>query len=158
MGEKTMFDNEIYTAHAKTLEKTTLHFIERNAFVGFLREHMDVALRLIEKLCREIKGFQDKLVEIAYEDSNERLARLLLLIAKEYGVETSKGTDTGIELSRADLAELAGISTETAIRTLSRFKDQGMIALDGSKIFLVDKERLTKLAEPFLVALKENLL
>ncbi|HEY5596553.1 MAG TPA: helix-turn-helix domain-containing protein, partial [Candidatus Bipolaricaulota bacterium] len=60
--------------------------------------------------------------------------------------------------SRADLAELAGISTETAIRTLSRFKDQGMIALDGSKIFLVDKERLTKLAEPFLVALKENLL
>lgn len=158
LGEKTMFDNEIYTAHAKTLEKTTLHFIERSAFIGFLKEHMEVALRLIEKLCREIKGFQDKLVEIAYEDSNERLARLLLLIAKEYGVETSKGTDTGIELSRADLAELAGISTETAIRTLSRFKDQGMIALDGSKIYLVDKERISKLAEPFLVALKENLL
>ena len=157
LGEKTMFDNEIYTAHAKTLEETTLHFIERNAFVDFLKAHPDVALRLIEKLAREIKGFQGKLVEIAYEDSSERLARLLLLIAKEYGIKTPKGTDIGIELARSELAELAGMSTETAIRTLSKFKERNMIHLDGHRILIIDKERLNKFAEPFLVALKENL-
>jgi len=158
LGEKTMFDNEIYTAHAKTLEATTLYFIERNAFIDYLKEHPEVSLRLIEKLCREIKGFQGKLVEIAYEDSNERLARLILLLAKEYGEDTDQGLDVGIELSRADIAELAGMTTETAIRTLSKFKDRGMIALDGSKIYIIDKEQLNKLAEPFLVGLKENLL
>lgn len=158
LGEKTMFDNEIYTAHAKTLEDTTLHFIERNAFIEYLKDHPEVSLRLIEKLCREIKGFQGKLVEIAYENSSERLARLLLLLAKEYGIETEDGLDIGIELSRADFAELAGMTTETAIRTLSKFKERGMIALDGSKIYITDKDQLNKLAEPFLVGLKENLL
>lgn len=158
LGEKTMFDNEIYTAHAKTLEATTLHFIERNAFIDFLKTHPEVSLRLIEKLCREIKGFQGKLVETAYEDSTERLARLLLLMAKEYGFETPKGVDIGLALSRSELAELAGLSTETAIRTLSKFKEQDMIALDGQRILITDKKRLNSLAEPFLVTLKENLL
>lgn len=158
LGEKTMFDREIYTAHAKTLEATTLYFIERNEFIAFLRDHPEVALRLIEKLSREIKGFQGKLVEITYEGSSERLARLLLLIAKEYGTSTPKGAEIGIELSRTELAELAGMSTETAIRTLSKFKEREMIALEGHKIFLIDKEQLNKLAEPFLVVLKENLL
>jgi hypothetical protein len=41
---------------------------------------------------------------------------------------------------------------------LSRLKDRGLIALEGSKIFIVDREGLSKLAEPFLIALKENLL
>lgn len=158
LGEKTMFDNEVYTAHAKTLEATTMHFIERNAFIDFLKENPDVSLRLIEKLAREVKGFQGKLVEIAYEDSSERLARLLLLIAKEYGVKTPKGTDIGIELARSELAELAGMSTETAIRTLSKFKERKLIQLDGQRILIIDKEQLNKFAEPFLVALKENLI
>jgi len=158
LGEKTMFDREVYTAHAKTLERTTLYFLERNEFIAFLKERPEVSLRLIEKLCREIKGFQRKLIEITYEGSNERLARLLLLIAKEYGIDTPQGVDIGLDLSRAELAELAGVSTETAIRALSKFKEKGMLKLVGSKIYLVDKAQLNTLAEPFVVALKENLI
>jgi len=158
LGEKTMFDRDVYTAHAKTLETTTLHFFERNEFLDFVKHFPQVGLRLLEKLSREIKGFQSKLVEIAYEGSTERLARLLLLIAKEYGFSVEQGTDIGLELSRADLAELAGISTETAIRTLSKFKERGLIDMEGHRIVLLDKAKLLKISEPFVVALKENLL
>ncbi|OGF54785.1 MAG: hypothetical protein A2Z21_09020 [Candidatus Fraserbacteria bacterium RBG_16_55_9] len=158
LGEKTLFDREVYTAYAETLEETTLHFIEREPFIAFLRGHPEVALKFIEKLARELKGFQDKLMEASYEGSLERLARLLLLMGKQYGVQTGKGLDIGMELSRQELAELAGVATETAIRMLSRLKDRGLIALEGSKIYIVDREGLSKLAEPFLIALKENLL
>ncbi len=158
LGEKTLFDREVYTAYAETLEETTLHFIERAPFIEFLRDHPEVALKLIEKLARELKAFQDKLMEASYEGSLERLARLLLLMGKQYGVQTEKGLDLGVELSRQELAELAGIATETAIRMLSRLKDRGLIALEGSKIYIVDREGLSELAEPFLITLKENLL
>ena len=158
LGEKTLFDREVYTAYAETLEETTLHFIEREPFIAFLRGHPEVALKFIEKLARELKAFQDKLMEASYEGSLERLARLLLLMGKQYGVQTEKGLDIGMELSRQELAELSGVATETAIRMLSRLKDRGLIALEGSKIYIVDREGLSKLAEPFLVALKENLL
>ncbi len=158
LGEKTLFDREVYTAYAETLEETELHFIQREPFVEFLREHPEVALRLIEKLSRELKAFQGKLMEASYEGSLERLARLLLLIGNKYGRETEKGLDIGVRLSRQELAEMAGISTETAIRVLSRMKQRGLLALEGSKIYLLDREGLEELADPLLVPLKENLL
>ena len=158
LGEKTMFDREVYTAYAETLEDTTLHFIEREPFLAFLREHPEVALRLIEKLSRELKAFQGKLMEASYEGSLERLARLLLMMGRRYGRETEKGLDIGIQLSRQELAELAGISTETAIRVLARMKERGLIALEGSKIYILDREGLSELAGPFFITLKENLL
>ncbi len=158
LGEKTLFDREVYTAYAETLEDTTLHFIEREPFIEFLKEYPEVALRLIEKLSRELKAFQDKLMEASYEGSLERLARLLLMMARKYGVETEKGLDVGVELSRQELAELAGISTETAIRMLSRMKDRGLITLEGHKIYILDRSSLNELANPFYVTLKENLL
>jgi CRP/FNR family transcriptional regulator len=158
LGEKTMFDREIYTAYAETLEETKLHFIEREPLLDFLRTHPEVSMRFIEKLSREIKAFQDKLMETSYVGSLERLARLLLLMGKEYGVQSEKGLDIGVELSRQEIAEMAGISTETAIRMLSRLKERGLVALEGPKIYILDKDELGGLAEPFLIALKENLL
>jgi CRP-like cAMP-binding protein len=158
LGEKTMFDREVYTAYAQTLERTRVHFFQREGFLEFLQKYPGVALKIIEKLSREIKGFQDKLMETSYEGSQERLARLLLLMAKEYGTQDEKGLDIGIELSRQELAELAGISTETAIRTLSRFKERGFVELGGHKIYIVNREELGKLAEMFQTSLKENLL
>jgi CRP-like cAMP-binding protein len=158
LGEKTLFDREVYTAYAETLEETTLHFMEREPLFEFLKEHPEVTLKFIEKLARELKAFQDKLMEASYEGSLERLARLLLLMSKQYGVQTEKGLDIGVDLSRQELAELAGVATETVIRMLSRLKDRGLIALEGSRIYIRDREGLSKLAEPFLIALKENLL
>ncbi len=158
LGEETMFDRDVYSAFARTLEDSTLHFIEREPFIEFLKDHPEVALKFIQKLAQEIKGFQDKLIETSYEGSLERLARLLLLMGKKYGAQTEKGLDIGVELTRQELAELAGISTETAIRILSRLKDRGMVALDGHRIYILDRDELNELVEPFLVTLKENVL
>jgi len=158
LGEKTMFDQEVYTAYAKTLEPTKLYFIERRAFLDFLRRHPAVALNLIEKLARELKGFQNRLLEVSYEGSTERLARLLLTVGESCGIPEGDRLYLGLELSRAELAEMAGISTETAIRTLSRLREQGLIEIDHHKIYIRDREGLERLVEPFFPSTKENLL
>jgi len=147
LGEKTMFDQEVYTAFAKTLEPTRLYFIERNAFIDFLYRHPQVAINLIEKLARELKSFQNRLIEISYEGSTERLARLLLKVGEVCGVEEDQRLYLGVELSRAELAEMAGVSTETAIRVLSRLRERGLIELEGHKIYIRDREGLERLAE-----------
>ncbi len=158
LGEKSSFDHEVYSAYAKTLEDTKLHFIERADFIDFLTQHPEVALKLLDKLSRELKAFQGKLIETAYQNSTLRLARMLLLMAKTYGEPAPLGIYVGLELSRAELAEMASISTETAIRTLSQFKDQGLIELEGHKIYIHDREKLASLTEPLRVTLRENLL
>lgn len=156
LGEKTMFDQEVYTAFAKTLEPTKLYFVERGAFLDFLLRHPPVAISLIEKLARELKGFQSRLLEISYEGSTERLARLLLKVGEVCGVKEDRRLYLGVELSRAELAEMAGISTETAIRTLSRLRERGLVELEGHKIYIRDREGLERLAQPSSALTREN--
>jgi len=149
LGEEMMFDRELYTACAKTLAPTTFHFIARNEFEAFLRDYPAVALRLIRKLAHEVKAYQSKLVELAYEGSAGRLARLLLAISDRYGEPAGDGTDIGFELTRGELGQLAGLSTETAIRTLAKFRDRGWVELNGRHIVLRSRAALAGLLEPF---------
>ena len=49
------------------------------------------------------------------------------------------------KISRSDLASIAGIATETFIRTLSDFKKEGIIDIEGRNIKIVDIEKLEKI-------------
>ncbi|MCS7239835.1 MAG: Crp/Fnr family transcriptional regulator [Candidatus Bipolaricaulota bacterium] len=158
LGEKTLFDQETYTCYAKALEPSRLMFIARADFLAFLRKYPDVAIRLIEKLSRELKAFGDKLVEISAYSAKERMARVLLELAQAFGYKTPQGLDIGVELPRGELAEMVGVSTETAVRILSEFKERGIIALPGRRILILQLEELQALAHPFRTFLRENLL
>jgi CRP/FNR family transcriptional regulator len=158
LGEKTLFDQETYTCYAKALEPSRLMFIAREDFLAFMRRYPEVAFRLIEKLSRELKAFGDKLVEITAYSAKERMARVLLELARAFGKETPEGLDIGAELPRSELAEMAGVTTETAVRILSEFKEQGILSLSGRRIIILKREELQALAHPFRTYLRENLI
>ncbi|MBC7099233.1 Crp/Fnr family transcriptional regulator [Candidatus Bipolaricaulota bacterium] len=157
LGEKTLFDQETYTCYAKTLEPSRLMFIPREDFLSFVRRHPEVAIRLVEKLSRELKVFGDRLVEITSRSAKERVARVLLELARAFGEEREEGLDLGVELPRGELAEMAGVSTETAIRILSELKERGIVSLSGHRIVVNKLETLKGLAHPFRTFLRENL-
>lgn len=155
LGEENLFDGGTHTASARTLEPTRARFLKREDFLDFLKRHPMVALRLAEKVARELQGFQAKLIETAYESCRARLARLLLALAERYG--TVEGEIRAC-ISRTDLAEMAGISTETAIRTLGEFEERGLVVLQRRKIRILDRARLEEIAAPLPVETIENLL
>ncbi len=157
LGEKTLFDRETYTCYAKTLEPSRLMFIPKEDFLAFVRKYPDVGLRLVEMLSREVKVFGDKLVEITSRSAKERVARALVELYQAFGKETVQGLDIGVELPRTELAEMAGVSTETAIRVLSDLKERGIISLDGPRILILKMDNMTNLAHPFRTFLRENL-
>jgi len=147
LGETTLFDKGSHNAYAKTLEPVIVGFIERGDFFYFLERHPKTIFRLYEKLSEELKAFQNKLAERSYSSSKERLARLILHLGK-----------SGVELSRAELAEMAGVSSKTAIRTLSELESRGIIAIESRKIKILREEYLQKIMEPFSVSLDPNLI
>jgi CRP-like cAMP-binding protein len=155
LGEENLFDGGTHTASARTIEPTRARFIKREDFLDFLKRHPTVALQLAEKVARELQSFQAKLIETAYESCRARLARLLLALATQYG--TAEG-EIQAHISRMDLAEMAGISTETAIRTLGELEERGLIALKRRKIVILDAAALEELAAPLPVETIENLL
>lgn len=138
LGETTLFDKGLHNAYAKTLIPSTVGFIERGDFFFFLEHHPKVIFRFFEYLSLELKAFQNKLAERSYASSKERLARLILALDR-----------LGLELSRAELAEMAGVSSKTAIRTLSELESRGIISVDNRRINVIKEDYLRRLAEPF---------
>ncbi|MBP3714345.1 MAG: winged helix-turn-helix domain-containing protein, partial [Phocaeicola sp.] len=63
-----------------------------------------------------------------------------------YGLEEDEST-LSIYLSREDLANLSNMTTSNAIRTLSNFASEKIIAIDGRKIKLIDIDKLRKISK-----------
>ena len=79
----------------------------------------------------------------AFEPS---LICLLIFLKESYGVEED-GSTLSIYLSREDLANLSNMTTSNAIRTLSQFAAERLIAIDGRKIKLIDEDKLKKISK-----------
>lgn len=159
LGECTLLDGQgMYTSNARTITESKLAFIEKSDFLNFIQNKHQIALNLIEKISRELKAFQSKLIETSYQNIEARLARLLLLMADKFGAKRDSGTSLDLELSRSELAQMAGVTTETVIRTLSKLKDEDLITVDGPHIFIKDREGLKDLTKPLPIILAENVL
>ena len=74
----------------------------------------------------------------------ERLAEILLLIADDFGIEQDGSLK--LNITREDLSNFVGTATETVIRLLSDYKNDGLIEVKGRKIKLLNIEKLKTIA------------
>ncbi|MGQ9601249.1 MAG: Crp/Fnr family transcriptional regulator [Candidatus Bipolaricaulia bacterium] len=148
LGEEALFHEPVYSAQARALERTVAGFVTLEELLHFLEDHPQVALKLLRSLSHEIREFHNRLLEISYESSLERIARLLLALADRWGEQEDGGLYIGVKLSRSELAELAGVASETASRLLARLRERGILALDGPRIIIRDRGRLAALTSP----------
>ncbi len=148
LGEEAFFAHSAYNAYARALEPTRLCFFGKEDFFHFLNHHHSVALRLLEKLSRELKACQDSLVEIAYERAEARMARALLKLGHEYGIREGQSCVIDLRLSRIELAELLGLRPETASRILGRWRARGILAVEGRQLTILDEDRLAGFTRP----------
>lgn len=154
VGEEAFFAGGTYSAYARALEPTDCCFLPGRDFMEFLSRYPAAAFRLLERLADAVKEYQRMLVEIAYEKGEERLARLLLDLAHkappapkpEEGEERGRVIDVG--LTRTELAELLGLRPETTIRILHRWQAEGVLAIEGPRLILLDEEKLASYAIP----------
>jgi CRP/FNR family transcriptional regulator len=86
---------------------------------------------------------------LAGERVERRLAHILVKLADRVGRPDPEGVLITIPLSRQDLADMAGTTLETAIRTISRFREQGWVKTRrGGYLVITGLERLQQQAQP----------
>jgi CRP/FNR family transcriptional regulator len=128
-----------YRLYAEALEKTKVAYIDRQDFSQLLARHPTLASALVEKLTSELGRLQERLYSAIQPRANAKLAHLLLELASEFGKTTSHGVLIDLTLSRAELAEMAGLSRETVSLILRTFETQGWIKTQKRKIFVCDQ-------------------
>lgn len=144
IGYASMITGEAYSSSAEALEDAMVCFIPKNVFLGVIQSSSDLFMKLIQLLSRDMKETENRFITMAQNTVRERLAEALLMLKEFCGHDDMQGLN--IALSRQDIANIVGTSTETTIRLLADFKDEKLIDFIGKKIKILNQRALIKAA------------
>lgn len=137
-GYTSFTQNIAYQETATAVTDVILVGISKNTLKDVLNKNHKVTLELIQLLTDDISGIKNQLLEMAYSSVHKKTASTILKFAEKL----NRKPEDPIKISRNDLASVAGIATETLIRTMSRFKKEGLIEIEGRNIRILDLEKL----------------
>lgn len=138
LGFTSFLNNVPYQESATALEQVKLAGISKENLREILGKNKDISLELMELFTQNITIIKAQLLQMAYSSVRKKTAQTLLQFAEIMKTKT----DEPIKISRNDLASVAGIATESLIRTLSGFKKEGLIAIEGRNIRIMELEAL----------------
>jgi CheY-like chemotaxis protein/CRP-like cAMP-binding protein len=141
-GNLSFNKNSAYGEYATALEVSLLYVVSKDDLREILKNNSNISMELLQEMGDHLMGVKEQLMEIAYASVRRKTARTILLFAHKI----KKNPLHSIRISRADLAGVAGIASETLIRTLSDFKKEGLIEIEGRNVKLLDVEKLERIS------------
>ncbi len=116
--------------------------IDINTFRQLISSNPAFAREMIDILSSNSVQLYGRFFCLTYKQAYGRLADIILCL----GDRIFKKCEFDLPLSRKDLAELSGMSSETLIRMLKKFNDEGLISMEGKSFTILDHERLLKIS------------
>jgi len=146
LGLNCVFTGKPHDVTAEVLQPSRMTFIGREDFLKFLSDHGDACLHFAHLLGRDCHAAYELVLSIGLcQSAQERLARFLLDWSSD-GTVSDGTVRAKLGLTHEEMAQLIGASRETVTRTLSAFKRQRIIELNGSTLVLKNKAALEGLA------------
>lgn len=146
LGYRALFAGEPYHGTAEALEEASICCIDRDAFFPVLAKNPELAMNIIKKLAKELRSAEDLATSIAHKTVRERMAELLLILKESYGKPAKKGFVIDLKLTREEMADMIGVTQETAIRLVSDFRKEGIIEVKDREITLLNIPSLIDIA------------
>ena len=146
LGNVGVFDGDGYLASAQAVEATETFCLSRSDCLDWIGRCPTLAYAVIADLGRRLRGATDLICSLAVDRAEQRIARALLSLAANSGQFSDDGVTIEMPLTRQDVADMTGTTVETAIRTMSKFRQQGLIRAQRRRVVLADLERLQSIA------------
>ncbi|GAB2849410.1 response regulator [Hymenobacter ruber] len=136
-GYLPLLQHRPHSDSAVVLDDAQVLYIPQKDFELLLHSHPDVGKQFIRLLAGQVEEREQQLLGMAYDSLRRRVARTLLRLQEQAGDGTA-----AIRFSRDDLAAVVGTTPESLIRTLSEFKQDGLIELTPKSIHVLQPEKL----------------
>lgn len=140
-GDLALLEETNYTDSAVTLDESELVYIPKHDFQQLLTAQPEVGRQFVRLLAGRVTEKEDQLLGMAYSSLRRRVADALLRLQEP--LPTGEPAPP-IQLSRDDLAAVIGTATESLIRTLSEFKQDGLIEVSGGGIRVLQPDKLRR--------------
>jgi CRP-like cAMP-binding protein len=119
-----------------------VNFIAKDVFFGLLQDIPALQQTFIKNIGHEFGVLANIIAVLAQKNLNARLAINLLILENRF---QKQNKESGIDLTREDLANIIGTSSESLGRSLKQFKDEGIIEIEKRAIYLKNREQLLQL-------------
>lgn len=138
----TSFTKNIpYQEYATAMEDVMLIGLHKDEFKTVLEQNGELVMDLLQLLSENLTQIKEQLLQMAYGSVRKKTASTLLKFADKL----KEDEEGNIHVLRSDLASVAGMATETLIRTLSSFKKEGIIEIKDRDIKILNMDRLQKI-------------
>jgi CRP/FNR family transcriptional regulator len=141
-GELAMFDEERRSATVEALDATETIGILGGDMRRLLREHPDIAVKLLAALGRRLRETNERLSRQSFQTVQSRVAAVLSQMVSTAQDEGASEQDVLIIATQADVAQLAGSSRESASRFLAVLERAGIISQGRGKLVVHDPTAL----------------
>lgn len=141
LGFSSFMDTAPYQESATAVEDVVLTAISKQYLKEVLGKSQEVSIEIMNVLTNNISEIKEQLLQMAYSSMRKKTAQTILQFSKILNKKPSES----IKISRNDLASVAGIATESLIRTLSSFKKNNIIEIEGRNIKIIDLKALEEI-------------
>ena len=142
LGPGIYVDNRHHYS-ASAVEDSTACMVDANTFKLIMRDNPDFAYEFIRRISIMTIFNFEQFISLTQKQMNGRIADALFYLSDQiYGSNPFEMT-----ISRQDLADLSGMSKESAIRILKEFKDEGILTVNGNILHILNPQQLKKISE-----------
>jgi CRP/FNR family cyclic AMP-dependent transcriptional regulator len=140
-GEIALLDGGQRTADAVAIENGELMVIERRDFIPLLRDHPELAIRLIEILCGRLRRTSEQIEDIVFLGLPNRLAKVLLHLYRRFADDSPR---TKIRITQREISQMIGVSRESANKQLQDWQRRKWLKLERGGVVILAPEALNK--------------
>ncbi|MFZ4784579.1 MAG: response regulator [Flavobacteriales bacterium] len=142
-GYISLLEDTMQQESAEALEDCEVVIFPKEDFFKLIFQSTAASQQFVRMLTGKIAEEQERLLSLAYSSVRKRAADALLVLQKRYHDGSDKPFSMAI--SREDLANMVGTATESLIRTLSDFREEGIVEISGSTITILNQEKLIRM-------------
>jgi CRP/FNR family transcriptional regulator, dissimilatory nitrate respiration regulator len=151
-AEVAALDGQPFPASAAALERVELIFFPRQVFLELLRQDPDIAINMLISLSQHSRHLVSVIEDLSFKDVRQRLAGYLLNnlgdVSSQKSSDRSQSIDiVTLDLTKTQLAAALGTIPATLSRAFYRLSSEGIIAVNGSQIEVLDRDRLQDLSQ-----------
>jgi CRP/FNR family transcriptional regulator len=140
------FNGASHPGSAQPMGDASILRMSKTAYFEMLQRNPNAAIEVIKYLGNRLNEAQEKTKDLALDRADRRLASLLVDLATRNGITEPAGIRLTVRMTRQDMANMVGVTTETAIRTMSRFKRDRLVSGIASCLLIRDLPGLKALA------------
>jgi CRP/FNR family cyclic AMP-dependent transcriptional regulator len=143
-GESTLAGGESYTENVVAMDDSDVVRIPMGTMSAILQGDTSVTQALVNIMLQRHAEVEERLTSLLFRPVEGRVAEFLLKAANRWGVTDARGTLISAPITHLEIAKVIGSTRETVTLTLGMLRREGLLAVAGRRLIVVDRDGLTK--------------